>query len=463
MVSNTDDKFSPHEQAAIDHNDSCYRVLIRNIVYNHVASIYNAAYDVGYRAAGAAAAIDAAKAAGEVAGLAAAAHADAQIRIDDLQKQLVDQMKENRSPSGLIIRAAAGANAGANAVVIHDDHIKAPFNNIFIFYYVSIYHPEIFTFGTMMSIGLSNHTDYIKLAKDHFDDEMAHFSDDGLFHYNIDHMRDNCYRPLELQRNHDLYIKKCIKITKICIKYTRYFIDKYPQVATQSLKLFISLFTKHPISHTLIRLRDGAQKPLLERLHVPSLMRGGGDEVDLLPLATDIAMNMYELHYSLRIKAAYSDRKMEDLYEERRMQIVFYNEAIQEMEAVNVEPDPYRLALLEYERHILCKQFVELPKFKEKFIKIQQTPLFKEEFIKIQQTPVKTEQISVKTQQPRKSTQPRKSNQQLSNQSYPISVEGRHEVRHGGRLKKTRKNRKMKKLKQSYKKTKAALRKSRKH
>jgi len=185
-------------------------------------------------------------------------------------------------------------------------------------------------------------------------------------------------------------------------------------------------------------------------------MGGGGDKIDLLPLATDIAMNMYELHYSLRIKAAYSDRKMEDLYEERAMQISFYNEAIQEMKSGNVEPDPYRLAILEYERHILCKQFVELPVIKAKLLEIQQLP------IKTEQLPVKTEQTLVKTQQPLKSTQSRKSTQprklKQSQASAPVPFPGA-----GGRFKKTRKNRKMKKLKQSYKKTKAALRKSRKH
>jgi hypothetical protein len=145
------------------------------------------------------------------------------------------------------------------------------------------------------------------------------------------------------------------------------------------------------------------------------------------------------------------------------MQISFYNEAIQKMEAdikaEKIEPDPYRQALLEYERHILCKQFIELPVIKAKLLEIEQTPVFKEEFLKTQ-LPVKTEKTPSlsKFNRSLKSNQQRKSNQPLSNRSYPIPVEG-----HGGRLKKTRKNRKMKKLKQSYKKTKSALRKSRKH
>jgi hypothetical protein len=223
-------------------------------------------------------------------------------------------------------------------------------------------------------------------------------------------------------------------MTKICIKYTRYFIEKYPQVATQSLKLFINLFTHRPLSDLLInRFVSGQDK--LRDLNIPT-MSGGANEIDLLPLATDIAINMYELHYSLRIKAAYSDRKMEDLYMERGIQIAWYNEAIQS------ENDPYRLAILEYERHILCKQFIELPVVKKQ-IELASSP----QVSNFSPNELESNGLSNGSQQ---------SNQ--SSRSQLISVGSQ-----GGRLKKTRKNRKLKKLKQSYKKSKAALCKSRKH
>ena len=515
MISNTNDTFSENEQRAIDYNDSCYRVLFRNIFKNrnredllprvlpqpHMirrsmasarpeqASALSSAFGqvVSHQAAASAAAsalepdmsdvgqgvhqplvsetepdmsdvgqgvphqVSASASASEP-DISEAEDEDEYTyeeidiqRIDYFQAQMVARMKANQP----------NFNIGIVDDVSHEANIiKAPFKNIFIFYYVSIYYPEIFTFGTMMSIGLLNFENFEQHAKDMFYDNMAHFSDDGMFHYNNEYMKSLPrfkHQGIYNTAMHTDYKRHCISITKKCIKYTRYFIEKYPQVATQSLKLFINLFTRLPLSVIIAPI--GETQPQLRAINVATI--GGGDKIDLLPLATDIAMNMYELHYSLRIKAAYSDRKMEDLYEERGMQIDFYNEAIQKMEAGEVEPDPYRLALLEYERHILCKQFVELPKFKE-------------EYLKIQQTLVKTEQIPVKTQQSRKSNQPQKSKQsRKSNQLYPISVEGshegRHEVRHGGRFKKTRKNRKMKKLKQSYKKTKAALRKSRKH
>ena len=464
MISNTNDTFSLNEQRTIYHTDICYRVLIRRIVDEHINNIYKDAYDTAATGADAAAARAAARAAAaadadadadaaadaaahvvcHAAGAAAFNQAAGLIDIDALQKQLVDQMKSNSANTSLLL---------TDLSKIHKNDIKVPFDGIFIFYYVSTYHPEIFTFGTMMSIGLLNDRDggvrnFEKEANDHFDDQTFYFDDDGVLHIN------------QGQELNNADATTCIAITKICIRYTRYFIQKYPQVATQSLKLFINLYTHRPIDSTLSAFRNETTKPQLLVLNVPST-GGGGDEIDLLPLATDIAMNMYELHYSLRIKAAYSDRKMEDLYEERGMQISFYNEAIQKMEAdikaEKIEPDPYRLALLEYERHILCKQFIELPVIKAKLLEIQQS-------VKTQ-IPVKTEQKPVKTQTPSlskfnrslKSNQQRKSNQPLSIPS-PKMIEG-----HGGRLKKTRKNRKMKKLKQSYKKTKAALRKSRKH
>lgn len=171
-------------------------------------------------------------------------------------------------------------------------------------------------------------------------------------------------------------------------------------------------------------------QPQLRALNLPT-MSGGGNEIDLLPMATDIAMNMYELHYSLRINAAYSDRKMEDLYMERGRQIFWYEKAIQEMNAENAS-DPYRLALLEYERHILCKQFIELPVVKAEFLKIQQ-------------------KLS-------RSTSSRSTRYNTMTKALPVGI-----TAGGSRFKKTRKNRKLKKLKQSYKKSKAALRKSRKH
>ena len=113
---------------------------------------------------------------------------------------------------------------------------------------------------------------------------------------------------------------------------------------------------------------------------------------------------------------------------ERAMQITWYEKAIQEMKA---ESDPYRLALLEYERHILCIQFIELPVVQAELTKIQQ-------------------KLSRLT-----------SNRSTRLKSVPQALQ--NGITAGGRLKKTRKNRKLKKLKQSYKKSRLALRKSRKH
>jgi hypothetical protein len=429
MISNTNDTFSPYEQMVIDHNDSCYRVLIRNIVEYHRNRSPIQRYETRAVTASAAASINKDESQEQMANrddalqmtmvndvnalqLQLVNHMTMVDVVDALQLQLVNHMKRNDRRTRLTIPVA-------NQVIPPDD-IKAPFNTIFIFYYVSIYHPEIFTFGTMMSIGLLNFRNFEKEANEHFSDDMAHFDDDGLFHDN--------------KKLNDDAVRKCISMTKICIKYTRYFIEKYPQVATQSLKLFINLFTHRPLSDLLInRFVSGQDK--LRDLNIPT-MSGGANEIDLLPLATDIAINMYELHYSLRIKAAYSDRKMEDLYMERGIQIAWYNEAIQS------ENDPYRLAILEYERHILCKQFIELPVVKKQ-IELASSP----QVSNFSPNELESNGLSNGSQQ---------SNQ--SSRSQLISVGSQ-----GGRLKKTRKNRKLKKLKQSYKKSKAALCKSRKH
>lgn len=416
MISNTTDTFSPNEQSAIDDNDSCYRVLIRNIVGKHTSQnlgiIKQDRSNLHRKGKATTAAV-------------AAVSAEPKIDIDYLQLQLVSQMKDNQPNTSLFMNSLYPDQLSNK---ISEEMIKAPFNEIFVFYYVYTYYPDFFTFGTMMSIGLLEFKNFESEAKLYYSmmGDIAHFDDNGLFHYDktemITRFRNN-------ERAYEQFEKDCIRITKTCIKYTRYFIEKYPQVATQSLKLFINLFTHKPLSDLLTNLFESSQVRL-RALNLPP-MSGGGNEIDLLPMATDIAMNMYELHYSLRINAAYSDRKMEDLYMERGRQIFWYEKAIQEMNAENAS-DPYRLALLEYERHILCKQFIELPVVKAEFLKIQQ-------------------KLS-------RSTSSRSTRYNTMTKALPSGI-----TAGGSRFKKTRKNRKLKKLKQSYKKTRNALRKSRKH
>ena len=306
-------------------------------------------------------------------------------------------------------------------------------DNGFLYFYVLKFHPEIFTFGTMMSIGLLEAVNFVYRIKNTIITlDLIEFDNEGKMIYDEERVQQLCagYR-IDEDRVIQMIADR-LQDTMVCIKYSRYMMEVYPQLASTQLKLFLNLFNgPGPFARTLTGIipTQNELKSIAETLAAPPQQGGGDDVDDILPIATDIAMDMYELYYSLRIQSAYSDRKLEDLIQERYQQIQWHEIAIQEMKSGMVESDPYRLAILGYIMHILCKEFIELP---------------------IVKAAIEGERAKMKNL----STPPPNF---IKQNALPAGITV------GGRFKKTRNNRKLKKLKKLYKKTRNALRKSRKH
>ena len=222
---------------------------------------------------------------------------------------------------------------------------------------------------------------------------------------------------------------------------------------------------------------------------------GGNDDIlsdeelhERLPQAVEIAIHIYEIIYALTMKASLLDKNIYELVEDLKEYISYYDEGIKEMEgipdgSIDEEKREEMLNVLKYERSVI--ENVLVPRFEKHNSKSVHatTPVAKvnesssETIIPPTKTIINFNTGFNKTKRANGSKGLNISNgsnkfrrtllkNNLNNNSnipVPVVATAPAAAAAGGRFKKTRKNRKLKKLKQSYKKTRSALRKSRKH
>ena len=227
--------------------------------------------------------------------------------------------------------------------------------------------------------------------------------------------------------------------------------------------------------------------------------RGGGGNDDILsdeelherlPQAVEIAIHIYEIIYALTMRASLLDKNIYELVEDLKEYISYYDEGIKEMKDIPVgsideEKRQEQLNVLEYERSVI--EDVLVPRFEKHNSKSVPTPATTpvvkvaeasskntiqiaipktkraKVFNKFNRTPLKKNPNNISN-----NISNNNSNNQLISEpvvapAYDVAPSAAAAAAGGSRFKKTRKNRKLKKLKQSYKKTRSALRKSRKH
>jgi hypothetical protein len=227
------------------------------------------------------------------------------------------------------------------------------------------------------------------------------------------------------------------------IKYTRYLIKAYPHLATKSLKSFLNQFSFDPVYHVMkiphsnpnARAVSYAEESAAQVGNLPRVLRvpqehrqGGGGELtdeeieERLPAALQIAMDVYEIVYSLKIKANYLHIDYRDLIEDRLENIIRYNNLIEELQ-YDTSADKELIKMLEYERAVFYHDLQSLPGGHEL---LQQH---------MHQLASETNVANV-------------------HENVETAVES-----YGGRFRKTRRNRKVKKLKKAYTKSRRALKK----
>jgi hypothetical protein len=331
----------------------------------------------------------------------------------------------------------------------------------FLFFYVRAFHPEIFTYANCMNIGIQYGSgtkeikDYELLLQNSrlLNEDDYQFSGNKQFTYYDGVVSDSktneendgnvmkIYRPKRSTEidSRILNAENQLRIDTVrAIKYTRYLIKAYPHLATKPLKSFLNQFSFIPYSHALkghenpkvldIGLAEESAAQLDESTVVQQEpQKGGGEltdkEIEMrLPTALQIAMDVYEIVYSLKIKANYLHIDYRDLIEDRLENIIHYNKLIGELEA-DKSPDRNLISMLHYERAVFYHDLESLPGGHEL---LQQH---------MHQLASETNVANV-------------------HENVGTAVES-----YGGRFRKTRRNRKVKKLKKAYTKSRRALKK----
>jgi hypothetical protein len=143
--------------------------------------------------------------------------------------------------------------------------------------------------------------------------------------------------------------------------------EGFSHLATKNLRYFLHLFRTVPYAHAM---RGLPSSPAVEgnahaSLHgISTAPQGGGglsddDLEEKLPLASRIAIDLYELYYSLHLSANYLGVDPNEMLVERLRTLLNYEENIRLLEKNPVE-DPLVKPIMEYEMHILYRELMNL-------------------------------------------------------------------------------------------------------
>jgi hypothetical protein len=214
----------------------------------------------------------------------------------------------------------------------------------FLYCYIKEFHIEIFTYAYFMKLGLSKSRDMSEYASVDKNYGSLYYNEEGTYEWN----ENNAFiRNIE----YDLPTKKNIlKTTKQAIKLAYILTNKIPSLLTPSLGSFLNQVSALDLPKTK-EVSDDELLAMLSSEDSSPFQGGGGKAEEELTNATTVAIDLYELYYSLLIKSSYEDKDTIDDYIVERART--FEEYYKNLEA----PD----SLLEFELELLYKEAENLP------------------------------------------------------------------------------------------------------